>query len=156
MVGVVSGLRLARLTTEAGEATVGEDGAIEVRDRDGRLRLRFDGTQTEVLAAGDLRFDAPEGSLSFRARDRLVLESGGDVHQTAAGRLQQRAATIDVEAEAIFTRCRDAIEDVSSLLLTRAGRVRSLVRSGYTVLSKRTRIKSEKDTSIDGERVLLG
>jgi len=34
--------------------------------------------------------------------------------------------------------------------------MRSLVRESFSLLSERTVLKSEKSTSIDGERILLG
>ena len=47
-------------------------------------------------------------------------------------------------------------QEVLGVLLTRAKRIRSLVKETFTLTSKSTSLTSEEDTAIDGKRVLLG
>ncbi|RLB64649.1 MAG: hypothetical protein DRI90_04090 [Deltaproteobacteria bacterium] len=158
VVGVVEQQAPAALALkDGGRAELCEDGALEVRDDVGRLRVRYDGDSATIVAdRGDLALEAPNGGVVMRARDDVVVEAGRDIEQRATGVLRQAASRIDVRAEQLFEKTRDSVRETSALLLTRAGRVRTLVREGYSLLSRRTHIKSEKDTSIDGERVLLG
>ena len=142
---------------DGSQATVAEDGALEICDASGRLRIRYHGDCTEIVsAAGDLQLTAPEGSVVVRAKDDVVVEAGRHMTHRAHKSLRQEAERIHITAEQLFEKTRDSVREISALLLTRAGRVRSLVRGGYSLMSKRTFIKSKKDTTIDGKRVLLG
>jgi phage baseplate assembly protein gpV len=142
VVGIIERQAAASLYTGDGSrAELTADGALEVRDARGQLRVRYDGDETTVVAAsGDLVLDAPEGGVVVRAKTDVAIE----------------APRIRLEAEQLFEKTRESVREVSSLLLTRAGRMRSLVREGYNLMAHRTHIKSEKDTSIDGKRILLG
>ena len=62
----------------------------------------------------------------------------------------------DAPAHRLIERARDAFRDVSELSQSRLGRVRTIVREGYSLTSQRTTMVSKDDTSIDGKRILLG
>ncbi len=142
VIGVVERKSPPQLTTQDGStASISEDGCLEVRDPEGQLRVRYDGEQTTIVAAaGDLVLDAPEGGVIMRAKTDVAVE----------------APRITLQAEQLFEKTRESVREVSSLLLTRAGRIRSLVRESFTMKSHRTRMVSEKETAIDGKRILLG
>jgi hypothetical protein len=63
---------------------------------------------------------------------------------------------MEVRAERLIERAKDAYLEVDGLLQTRARRARSIIREAYQLVSERTSLVSKKETSIDGERVLLG
>lgn len=130
----------------AGSASIGVDGAIEVRDCEGRLRVRFDGREAEIITEGELALSAQS----------IRLEAAEDVTVIAGRRSVHRAPVVEFHADQLVEHARDLVQEVGDQLLTRAGRVRSLVREGYSLLSRRTVLKSEKNTTIDGERILLG
>ncbi len=62
----------------------------------------------------------------------------------------------ELSATRIVEKARDAYRDVSDLAQSRLGRVRTVVAGVYSQRARRTVIKSEDDTSIDGRKVLLG
>jgi len=73
--------RSGPVSSPAGSASVGIDGAIEVRDTEGRLRVRFDGSEAEIVT---------EGELAMTARS-IRLEAAEDVTVVAGRRSVHRA-----------------------------------------------------------------
>ncbi len=53
-------------------------------------------------------------------------------------------------------RSRDVFRDVADLCQSRVGRARTLVSDVYSVFSRRSVMVSEDETSIDGNKILLG
>lgn len=146
-------------------ATVHVEGgaAAEIRDREGRLLVRYENGAAEIAApSGDLRLAAPGG--------RVVIQAGTDIELGATGEvavkaerlltrvrvLAQHAERLEVSAGRIIERAREAYRDVEGLLQSRAGRVRAVVEDAYHLQARRTSIASKEDTSIDGKKVLLG
>ncbi len=88
------------------------------------------------------------------------MSAGADVIaqtiRTSATTIETRARKIDITAETVVRRAKEVLDHVSGLVETRAGRVRSFVTGAFSLRSKTTALKSEKDTSVDGRRVLLG
>lgn len=76
--------------------------------------------------------------------------------ETTAAQIVSTVGRMEVRAERLIERAKDAYREVDGLLQTRAGRARSLIREAYQLVSERTSLVSKKETSIDGERVLLG
>lgn len=197
---------------DGGEVTlVGR--ALEFRDAEGRLLVRYqDGSLEVAPASGDLHLKAPTGRVHIQAAADIRLEAGRDLSLSAARsaelsttqegssptsvrvhadgavlsgrnievrsqRLRQIASTLEVIATTIRSsasrmetqvkdyevtaerkvlRVRELAEDVTDLLETRAGRIRTLVKSVFRLHSKSTDMTSDGDTAIDGRRVLLG
>lgn len=124
----------------ASATIVGE--IIELRDPSGALIVRYDAERGETVisaAHGDLVLAADAGRVVIRGAEASIEVGKLEVH---AARIVERAAEV--------------YRDVESLLHTRAGRVRTLVRGALDLLAGTTHIASEEDTSIDGKRVLLG
>ena len=71
------------LHSPAGSASIGVDGAIEVRDCEGRLRVRFDGREAEIITEGELALSAQSIRLEA-AEDVTPRRPGG-----ARGRLRR-------------------------------------------------------------------
>jgi len=137
----------ARATVEGDE--------IVVRDPRGEIVVRYDGArgETRVVASGDLVVDAGRGKVRI-AGASIELEA-----ERLDARLTQAVFEVgawELSAERIVERAADAYHEVSGLLRTRAGRMRTLVRGAVQLFGRRTDIASEEDTSIDGKRVLLG
>ena len=76
--------------------------------------------------------------------------------QASAETLVTRVERYEMVAERLVERTQTALREVSDLLQTKSGRVRSFVHGVYAMYSGRTVMVSEQDTSIDGEKVLLG
>jgi hypothetical protein len=137
--------------------------AAEIRDREGRLLIRYEGGHAEIAApSGDLRLIAPQGRVLIQAGTDIQLDAPGEVMVTAerfftkVRTLTQHADRLEISAGRIFEKAREAYHDVEELLQTRAGRVRALVEDAYHLQARRTSIASKEDTSIDGKKVLLG
>lgn len=156
VVGVLEGHRSALPLADGGEAQVSDTGALEVRDAAGRLRVRCEDDAVVLgVEAGDLVLEAPAGRVAIRGRD-VQMEASRDLELGAVRALKQRASRIEVDADQLFERTRDCIREARELVLTRAGSMRTLVKKGLTIATRRTSMRSEKDTEIDGRRVLLG
>ncbi|MFO0547013.1 MAG: DUF3540 domain-containing protein [Polyangiaceae bacterium] len=76
--------------------------------------------------------------------------------RTSATTIETTARKIDTTVERASIKAKEVLEQVSGLLDTRAGRVRSLVKGAMSLRAKTSTIKSEDDTVVDGRRVLLG
>ncbi len=132
------------------------DGALELSDARGRLLFRYRDGHAEVFAPeGDVTLAAPNG--------KVVLKSGRDIEVEAAGKvsiaaqsLAQRVETYELAAGRIYEKARDAFRDVSGLLQQRVGRARTLVSDVYALYSRRSVLVSKHETSVDGERILIG
>lgn len=137
-----------------------EEGRIVVRAESGAVLVSYDPAQrTARLESGVLALEASE-RIALKAPEVTV----------EAERLTQKVADLVTEAERIATsadrwelrvnrlteRAKNAFRDVEALMQTRAGTLRSIAREGMSLFARRTSIRSEKDTAIDGERVFLG
>lgn len=131
------------ISTKRSRATatvVGE--TIELRDGGGALIVRYDAERGEtVLAAarGDLVLSSETGRVVIRGAEASI-----------------EVGKLEISAGRIVERAFEVYRDVDTLLHTRAGRLRTLVRGAMDLLSGSTSIASEEDTAIDGKRVLLG
>jgi len=99
-------------------------------------------------------------SVEAHAKRARLISAGADVIaqaiRSSATTIETRARKIDVTAEQVVRRAKDVLDEISGLVETRAGRVRSLVRGAFSLKSKTTTMRSSEDTSVDGRRVLLG
>ncbi|XXX80606.1 DUF3540 domain-containing protein [Sorangium sp. So ce134] len=97
--------------------------------------------------------DVTSDRASLHATEATVL---AERIATTAAQIASTAGRMEIQAERLIERARDAYREVDGLLQTRARRARSLIREAYQLVSDRTSLVSKKETSIDGERVLLG
>ena len=101
---------------------------------------------TTIRAPGDLRLQAPNGT--------IVME---------AGRVQTRAAEVDVQAGRLhvtaghlrerFQTVRRVVADAMEL---DAGTLQTRVRDACSILARRFHATAQQDVKIDGERIHLG
>jgi hypothetical protein len=96
---------------------------------------------------GDVTFAAPDGRIRLRAGRGLDLE---------APELELRAETIQIEGKTLRQRLENAYQWVKELVQLKAGRVRTTVDGALHQTAERTLIRSERETKVDGEQVLLG
>jgi hypothetical protein len=164
------------LRSDAGSAAL-EDDCIILRDRRGRRVLSFGPEGITLLAEeGDLVLAAPRGRVVIDADGGVEVSTRGriaasaEVAELSTTRVGLRAAELvtrcadvvhhvgrlEVQAQRIFERARDAYREVDGLVQLRAGRLRQLVDGASQLVSKRAAIVCEEDVSIDGQRVLLG
>ena len=145
----------------------------------GRVAIRaaedivLDAARDLTLAAGppgegrapQVRLSADRAQIEARqlraVADRSELVSGevelvARAIVTSAEQIVETAARVERTAHRLIERARDAFRDVSELSQSRLGRVRTIVREGYSLTSQRTTMVSKDDTSIDGKRILLG
>lgn len=161
--GVLVAASNDRAELRCGDATARlEEGRLVLRAADGAVIVSFD------PSSGVTRVSASDRVLSLDAAERLELKAPEVTID--ADRLVQRVRHLVTEAEQVATstarwdlhtvqlteRARNVFRDVSELLQTRAGTMRSIAREGMSFFAQRTSIRSKKDTAIDGERVLLG
>lgn len=157
------------LTLAAPRGKVVVDAATDVELR-GRRDVRHRAGRRVACEAGD---GGEPGLAVERAAVRVaapaldVTSERASLHTAEATVLAERIATtaaqivstagrMEVQAERLIERARDVYREVDGLLQTRARRARSLIRDAYQLVSGRTSLISKKETSIDGERVLLG
>lgn len=148
--------RLSLVTTTSGASAAVDRDSITVRDVEGEIVLRYD------AATRELRIVNERGNVVLHAAGNLRLSADGEI-EIAAKSLQAKldeakwhVGVWELTSERVFEKATDAYHEVSGLLRTRAGRLRTLVRGAVQLFGKRTEIVSEEDTVIDGERVLLG
>ena len=156
-----------------------EQDAIVVRDAQGAVVFRFDsctGVATLVSPGSELRLSAPHGKLVLEAGTDIELRAGGstrllsrdltaavDTANLQVEKLQVTSTDADIvvdrwrlKADRILEKAGDVYRDIDGLLQTHADRLRAVVRGATQILSGRTLIVREKETAIDGEKVLLG
>ena len=148
------------LHTPRGAAARLVDDAIELRSSAGTLIARLVGDDLELVAPRALRLSAGE-RIELDAPE--IIAQGRDVTLAAARRLELEAPEATVEggrwelrAERVVVRALDLLEQVERLYETRAGSWRRLVRRSAELVAQRTTIRSELETRVDGQRVLLG
>lgn len=197
-----------RLDLPDGSSAVLVGGALEIRDKEGMLRIRYSGDEAEVSAPRDLKLSAPRGRVVIDAATDVVTSAARDITYHAGRRLELCAAAaqrieldpqraridasrLDVDAQetklntvaatvmartlhstaellvtkaeryeivatTLVTKAKDALHEVAELCESRIGRARTLVAGAFNLRSGRTVMVSKQETSIDGERILLG
>lgn len=116
----------------------------------GAQQLELDAQRTR-LSAGQLEIDARQsrlatGSATVFARSIAV----------TAERAAQHVEHYELVARKIVEKTRDSFREVTGLAQSRVGRVRTLVRETFHLQSRRSVLISKEETSIDGDRILLG
>lgn len=102
------------------------------------------------------------GDLTLSAAGRIVVRGGTEITiaapavRTTAPLIAESAGRRELVAERIVERASDVYRDASGLVQTTAARARTVVEGDHDLHAARTTITSEGDTTIDGERVLLG
>lgn len=140
------------------------DGGLELRDRGGRLLVRYCDGNAEIAApSGDLVLSSPTGRVVVRSALDVQVEAGRDLVQRAgrtvelsAGAIALTAQKYELAATRIFEKSRDTFRSVADLCDTRVGRARTLVSTLFTLKAQRTVMASKEETSIDGRKILLG
>ena len=130
-----------------GARVVLTESAVHVEDAEGRLLVRYTDGTAEIASSGDLHLNVPHGRLRMSARD------GVELHTSLVRMVVER---MHIDAEEILEKSEDVIREVRGRLLTKAERLRTLVSGAARFAARRTEIRSEEETAIDGERVLLG
>lgn len=152
-----------RVTSEAGAYAERTGATLALYDNAGRLLVNYD-TQSgtlELRATADLHLAAPAGCVRVSAGQRI--EFSAPAAELASQQLSIRGdatrfdfGRLELSGERLLTRVAEAFVDVERVAETRAKRLRTLVDSTLELFAQRTSIRSEKDTRIDGKRVLLG
>jgi len=173
----------SEIALDDGSAILLQDGGAVIVDEQRRVRLRYRDGEVEICAPdGDLVMRAPQGRIVMDAAEglelnapelgvrceRLAVEAHdsrlqgrnvtvvADRVATSAASIVQKAERYELEAGRLVESARDAFRTVSNLAHTRLGRARTFVRESFALRSRRTVMRSESDTVIDGKRVLLG
>lgn len=143
---------------------------LAVRGPDGALRLVYEGGNLTLFAAdGDVRLVAPRGGVVVDARDDVMLRSQQTIRwespraeivarvlETTVSEARTIAEKIESAAAVWIQRSRRTLRETTELEEVRAGRMRTLVRDVLRSVARRTSIKSEEETSIDGKKIHLG
>ncbi len=75
---------------------------------------------------------------------------------TTAQRVALQVEEHEVTANSIVQKAHDKVVEIRGLAESRFGRLRMHVKRSFDVAAQRTGIRSERETVIDGERILLG
>ena len=75
---------------------------------------------------------------------------------TTAEQIAQKVVKYELTAERIVERTQDAFRDASGLAQMRVGRFRAIVKDVFSMNARRTVLLSKDETTIDGEKILLG
>jgi hypothetical protein len=75
---------------------------------------------------------------------------------TTASTLVQAVERFELTATRLIEKTRDAFRDAEGLAQTRVGRARTIVKDAFSLHSRTTSLASTEDTSIDGNKILLG
>ncbi|MFO0552671.1 MAG: DUF3540 domain-containing protein [Polyangiaceae bacterium] len=118
---------------------------------DGSSRLEVAPVRT-TLATPEVTVQARDATLEASNAVSAIARS----LSTRAEHIAVRAEKYELAATRLFEKTRDAFREVADLAQTRAGRVRTVVGSTFSLRAGRTTITSKEDTSIDGRKVLLG
>lgn len=181
VIGLVHTAQVPTIAAAGGATASIEGDVIALRNGDGTLLATLDGVRGELTLSSpaDLRLSAPHGDVSIEAAGEVTVSAGRKVvHRVGeqqALELTPNGLKLHVEqltvnaveaawavghwelrAGRVVEHAEDAFRHVSHLLETRAGRWRTVVAGSIEWLGKRTSIRSEQDTHIDGRRVLLG
>jgi hypothetical protein len=164
LTGVLHTRQEPRLQTPSG-ASAELDAAREtlrLSDAGGQLVCEFDGTTGRLIVhtRGEVEVTTSGAALGFNAAritfnaDLMELRA-----KTLTAEFEQATWTAErweLRATRLAERARDKLVDIENALHLRAGRVRSLVSETWELVSRRTRMVSKENTSIDGEKILLG
>ncbi len=107
--------------------------------------LRCAGPMT-VRAAGDLRFEAPQGSITLAA---------GSIRANAT-EIRLTTTHLHLAAERLRERFRSVQRIVTEALDVDAGSLRTRVRDTCSVFATRLRATATEDVKIDGKQIHLG
>ena len=164
--GVIHAAKPPALATSQGGSASLEGDVIVLRSAAGDVLARYDGAADtlSLRGASHVHLSAPEGTLRLTARDHVEIQAGeGSRLRLSPHQIELRADDAafavgrwELRADRMIQRVGDALLNVERLCETRAERMRSIVRGTLEMVGRRTTIRSEKDTRIDGERVLLG
>lgn len=148
-------------------------GDLELSAPNGRVRVHsaldveLDAGR-DVVARAERKLDLSAKRTTSIAGERVELRSqhlhlASEAIETVAGHIATTAKRVahnverwELTAGRLVETTKTTFRDVSDLLQTRAGRARTLIENVYSLRSRRTVMKSEKDTSIDGRKILLG
>jgi hypothetical protein len=132
------------------------DGALVLTAQGGRLRIEAG----EIEIAGERGVSVSTPRLEVKAADTTAVVGRATVvgqHiETTARRLVHHAERYEVHATRLVETAEDAFREARDLLQQKAGRVRTLVAGVHTLFSQRNVMVSEKETKVDGSRILLG
>jgi hypothetical protein len=138
------------VTVEAGRAV-----AVKAA---GRVALGVEGGPEVTLTAE--RATVASEHLSLQTRHAEVAAGRVDAVvgylATTARRIAYNTERFELTAERVVERAHSALHEVNDLLEVHLGRARTIVARAWSLKSGRTVMRSERDTAIDGKKILLG
>ncbi len=138
------------ITFEASRDVVHHGGRSVTLGAAGQQELSMNGQRTHLEAS----------RLEVAARDTRLCTSKAVLVARTISTTAERVATqverYELTAKKLVEKTRDAFRTVLGLDQHEVGRQRTVVSDTMSVHARRTVIVSKKDTTIDGERVLLG
>jgi hypothetical protein len=141
------------------------DGQLVARYVDGQLvigagngRVRLAAAEIEIEAGASLRVAAPRLELAVTETSAAIGRATVVAREieTTARRVLADVERYELRATRLYESVKDAFREVEDLAQTRAGRLRTLVKGVHTLFSERNVMVSEKETKVDGSRILLG
>lgn len=158
-----------------------ENGVMHIAPPKGDLELSAPHGRVVIRAAMDVQVEAGR-DVTYRAGRKLDIESrevklkstkleveskssrlvsGSAVVlarkiATTAEVIATRCVTLETEATKIVERSKEAFRDVSDLAQSRFGRARTIVKDVFTLHARRSVMTTKEDTTIDGDKILIG
>jgi len=132
-----------------------------VDDRGALLFEYGDGYARVAAPRGDLELVAPRGAVKLRGAHGVSvagpsLDIDAERIDAKAKRVRLRTERLESVAKTVISKAANVYTSVENLAQLLAGRVRTLVKGSCQLHARKTRIVSEKDTRIYGEKIHLG
>jgi hypothetical protein len=129
-------------------------------------RVRIDAERGVVMSCGESAIELGADEVALRANEITAtaertawisksFKVAGDVVETEARRLVQRAGEIETNAQQIVERARETFREVEELAQTHAGRLRFVAKDTLHTLARRATFKAREDLKLRGERIYL-
>lgn len=155
------------LTLRSEQGRVVIDAATDVVVSAARDVTQRAGRSVDVASAGGQRLQLGPRvarlvakAVDVEAREgKLVLDAATVVARsltTTAERIVEKAERVERLAERLVSRAQHALTEVADVCESRLGRVRTVVKGTFDLTTSRTALRSKEQTTIDGERILLG
>lgn len=136
--------------------------------------VRLEGAERTVLASrGSVRMQTDESTLELEG-DHTRVQTGRLVAtaeiaeakmeearlvigtiRTVAGRIREQAQTVERTAEQLVERLKESFRDVEGLSATRAGSLRLVAKSTFSVLGQSALLRAKEEVKIRGEKIFL-
>jgi len=156
-----------RLSAPRGSIKLDAQGDVEICSSRDVVQRPARRAAIEVQGSGMAKLEVDKKTIRASADELAVVTRRSELATGEATVLARKITTkateiatvvqrYELTARRIVEKSKEAFRDVQGLLQTKAGRTRTIVEGVCSLFTRRTVMVSDKDTSIDGSKVLLG